>query len=565
MEAGKRSITDIFNQGRTLEIPFFQRSYVWTDENWERFFNDMEAVSNQNKAYFLGSIILKTRPVSMGNVIGDWRIVVDGQQRLTTITLFCKALCDAQKKADRFERIFFNIRKQIILQHNHSDTEIFEAIVQENLTGALMEKHRHSSVLECYNFFKGKKEALKPLDLDALLSSLYFVGIDLGSEEDEQQIFDTINSLGVSLTTAELLKNELFRREDESLYNKTWKETFEKDDDTKSYWDSEVTAGRQHRINIDLFLQSYLLIRSDAHDKYLGLSSLFSNYKAFLKDHDIERHPFIKTLVKYAHHYQDNINPNLLNEEIDQKSAIERLNVVVFGLNTTTVVPYILYILKAVDNKDERDNIFRLLESYLMRRVICKDTTKNYNNLFASFIRNKVNRYKTLKNKIEKSEEVTNRFPNDKALSKGFLESKLTNQQARTVLYLIEKSTQSGKDATIIRPYNEYSVEHVMPKKWRNHWKNLGSRDADDRDERVLKLGNLTILTAALNSSIRDANWKTKKTGRGNKKGLEEYSAGIKMFKSYLKLDDWNEDVIDKRAKELCRQATAIWSLDHLV
>ena len=448
MEAGKRSITDIFNQGRTLEIPFFQRSYVWTDENWERFFIDMEAVSTRDRVYFLGSIILKTRPVSMGNVIGDWRVVVDGQQRLTTITLFCKALCEAQNKAG-FERIFFNMRNQIILQHNHSDIEIFEAIVRGNLTKSLLDKHRHNSVLECYNFFKSKKEELKTLDLDALLSRLYFVGIDLGSEEDEQQIFDTINSLGVSLTTAELLKNELFRREDESLYNKTWKETFEKDDDVKAYWDSEVTAGRQHRINIDLFLQSYLLIQSDAHDKYLGLSSLFSNYKAFLKDRGTKRHSFIDTLVKYARLYQDSINPNLLNEEIDQNSATERLNVVVFGLNTTTVVPYILYILNEVDDKKEMDDIFRLLESYLMRRLVCKDTTKNYNNLFASFIRNKVNRYKTLKNKIEKSEDVTNRFPNDKVLLKGFIESKLTNQQARTVLYLIEKSIQSEKDATV--------------------------------------------------------------------------------------------------------------------
>ncbi len=560
MEAGKRSITDIFNQGRTLEIPFFQRSYVWTEENWERFFDDMQAVSTQSKAYFLGSIILKTRPVSMGNYIGDWRIVVDGQQRLTTITLFCKALCEVQEKPERFGRIFFNMRNEIILQHNHSDIEIFEAIVKGSVTKALIEKYRHSSILDCFNFFSSKKKELEQIDLDALLSRLYFVGIDL-IDEDEQQIFDTINSLGVSLTTAELLKNELFRREDESLYNKTWKETFEKDDDVKAYWDSEVTAGRQHRINIDLFLQSYLLIQSDAHDKYLGLSSLFSNYKAFLKDGGIQRHSFIETLVEYAHLYQDNINPELLNEEIDQKSAIERLNVAVFGLNTTTVVPYMLYILKEVHEKGERDKIFGLLESYLMRRLICKDTAKNYNNLFASLIRNKVNSYKVLKDRIEKSEDATNRFPNDKALLKGFLESKLTNQQARTVLYLIEKALQSDKDATVVRPFNEYSVEHVMPKKWRNYWKNLGARDADERDEQVLKLGNLTILTAALNSSIRDADWKTKKTGRGNKKGLKDYSAGIKMFKHYLEEDDWNEDVIRERAKELCQQAIAIWPL----
>jgi uncharacterized protein with ParB-like and HNH nuclease domain len=560
MEAGKRSIPDIFNQGRTLEIPFFQRSYVWTDENWERFFNDMEAVSTYNKAYFLGSIILKTRPVSMANVIGDWRIVVDGQQRLTTITLFCKALCEVQEKLG-FERIFFNMKNQIILQHNHSDIEIFEAIVQGRLTKSLMDKHRHSNILECYNFFKKRKEELKKLNLDTLFSRLYFVGIDLGSEEDEQQIFDTINSLGVALTTAELLKNELFHREDESFYEETWKKTFEKDDDIKEYWDTEVTAGREHRINIDLFLQSYLLIQSDAHDKYIGLSSLFSNYKAFIKDHGIQKHSFIEVLVTYADHYQNGINPDLLNEEVDMDSAIERLNIVVFGLNITTVVPYILYILKEVTNKEEMENIFRLLENYLMRRLICKETSKNYNNLFVSFIRNKINSYEVLRDKIEKAEDMTNRFPSDKALMKGFAESKLTNQQAKVALYLIEKSSQDKKDATIIRPFNEYSVEHIMPKMWRNHWKNLGIRDEDERDEYVRKMGNLTILPASLNSSVRDADWKTKKTGRGNKKGLEYYSKGIKIFEPYLKRDDWNEDVMKERATELCRQAISIWTL----
>lgn len=560
MEAGKRNITDIFNQGRTLEIPFFQRSYVWTDENWERFFSDMEVVSTQNKAYFLGSIILKGKSVSSGNPIGDWRIVVDGQQRLTTITLFCKALCEAKKtNEDLFGRLFFNRRKEIILKHNHSDIEIFEAIVNNRLTKALTDKHKHSGILECYNYFKKRKDALIALNLDTLLDRLYFLGIDLSADEDEQQIFDTINSLGVSLTTAELLKNELFRREDEALYARTWKETFEKDEDTKFYWDLEVTAGRQHRVNIDLFLQSYLLIRSGAQDRYMGLSSLFANYTAFLKDEEIQKQSFVEALVDYASSYQERINPDLLNEGIDQKSSIERLNVVVFGLNTTTVVPYILYIIKEVEDLEEQSDIFRLLESYLMRRLVCKETTKNYNNMFASFIRNKVNTYKALKNKIEKSEDLTNRFPNDKALSKGFLESNLTNQQARTVLYLIEKSIQSTKDATIIRPFNEYSVEHIMPKKWRNNWKFSGN--SDDRDDQVLKLGNLTILTAALNSSIRDADWKAKKSGRGNKKGFEDYSTGIKTFRPYLKEADWNEDLIIKRSRELYSHASSIWTL----
>lgn len=562
MEAGKRNIADIFNQGRTLEIPFFQRSYVWTDENWERFLNDMEVVSDDNRSYFMGSVILKAQAVSSDRPIGDCRIVVDGQQRLTTIMLFCKALCEIQKSCeDIFERTFYNRRKEIILKHNHTDIEVFESIVNGKATEALKQKYRHSSILKCYHYFKEKKEILNHVNINAILDRLYFVGIDLGADEDEQQIFDTINSLGVSLTTAELLKNELFRREDEVLYEKTWKNVFEKDEDAKSYWDLEVTAGRQHRVNIDLFLQAYLLIKSNAHDNYLRLNSLFANYKAFLKDHEIQKQEFIEALVDYAEPYRCNIDPDLLNQTVDKNNYIERLNIVVFGLNTTTVVPYILYIFKEIKNENERANVFRLLESYLMRRLVCKETTKNYNNLFASFIRNKINKFDLVKQKLSKAEDPTNRFPDDKSLKKSFQESNLTNQQAKTVLYLIERTVQSDKDATIVRPFNEYSLEHVMPKKWRNHWKNLGDRDPDERDNKLLKLGNLTILTAGLNSSIRDANWTIKKEGKGNKKGLEEYSAGIKTFQPYLNEQDWNENIIEKRGDELYKYAVDMWKL----
>ena len=186
MEAGKRNIADLFNQGRTLEIPFFQRSYVWTDENWERFLNDMEVVSDDNRSYFMGSVILKSREVSSDRSIGDCRIVVDGQQRLSTIVLFCKALCEAQKNNEEiFERTFYNRRDEIILKHNHTDFEIFESIVNGELTDAIKQKYRNSSILKCYHYFKDKEKILRHINIDTSLDRLYVVGIDLGADEDE--------------------------------------------------------------------------------------------------------------------------------------------------------------------------------------------------------------------------------------------------------------------------------------------------------------------------------------------------------------------------------------------
>ena len=93
MDAGKRSINDIFNGNRVLEIPFFQRAYVWEEAQWERLLEDMEKVSKSNKPYFLGSVILKQQPTSTGGRVGDIRTLIDGQQRLTTLNIFFKVLC----------------------------------------------------------------------------------------------------------------------------------------------------------------------------------------------------------------------------------------------------------------------------------------------------------------------------------------------------------------------------------------------------------------------------------------------------------------------------------------
>ena len=107
MEAGKAQISTVFNGSRLLEIPFYQRAYVWGEEQWERFLSDMEYVTATNRPYFLGSIILKqTASGNTWDEIFDVRTVIDGQQRLTTTVLFFKALCMKLGKADLFVRDF---------------------------------------------------------------------------------------------------------------------------------------------------------------------------------------------------------------------------------------------------------------------------------------------------------------------------------------------------------------------------------------------------------------------------------------------------------------------------
>lgn len=556
MEAGSRTIEEVFNKGRYLKIPFFQRSYVWKEDNWRRFIDDMADVSESKKEYFMGSLILKYQHRSSDEKIGDLRLVIDGQQRLTTIILFFKVLC-LNKNDDSLFETFYNREKDIILQHNYNDREIFEAIVNNNLNEQLKKQYKNNNVLSCYNFFLEKRSEFNDINPDILLNKLYFVGIDLGEGEDEQQIFDTMNSRGVSLTAAELLKNELFSTDDIELYESTWKEKFE--GESKDFWDEKVSGSRT---NIDLLLYAYLLDVSKSKDgeRYVPkIESLFHNYKKLLakdcyREDNNNRITFINNLMQLSDVYRDNIKQNLINESFDKDSPIERLNVVIFGLgHIAPIIPYILYLAKYLGDKKKKKKMFGLLESFLVRRTICRWDTAGYNKSFI-YIRDK---------KIDEHyDEIKRQIPKDVDLKVAFEENKApTNSQSKAILYMIETSLRSNKYSTQLLSLTNYTLEHIMPKKWRNNWPLIGNVSEDKRDKKVVNFGNLTIITQRLNSFLNDESWEIKKSGKGKMKGLDEYSKGIKIFDrpEFLESAIWDEKTIEQRSQFLYNKAKDIW------
>jgi uncharacterized protein with ParB-like and HNH nuclease domain len=367
LEAGKRTVRDIFNRGRNLEIPFFQRAYVWKEPQWERFLEDMEAVSDTKQDYFLGSVILKLKDTTSDK--DSILTVVDGQQRLTTLNIFLKVLCLKKNIDTDFTEIFKKQRdKTIILKHNINDEESFNTILNlKELKEIESKEKNYCHIKGAYNFFKNNIN-IEKLDFFNIVDRIMFVGIDLNKEEDEQQIFDTINSLGVRLTTAELLKNYFFGRDDLESYDKNWKQIFEKDDETKEFWDREITAGRAKRENIDLFFYSFLQIKLQnkninvkAEDKkrLSKFSNLFENYKEFIKICSIDKISLIQEIKEYAILYKENIDFNIIDTELTDVYGIERINALIFGLEYTVIIPFILYVLnKTKDDKEAQKDIF---------------------------------------------------------------------------------------------------------------------------------------------------------------------------------------------------------------
>jgi hypothetical protein len=569
MDAGKRTINDIFNGNRVLEIPFFQRAYVWGQPQWERLLEDMKAISKSNKPYFLGSVILKQQETTTGSRIGDKRTVIDGQQRLTTLNIFFKVLCLKTNENSTFDRSFKLRDNSNALLHNHNDIQAFNEILA--LT-ELKDLEGESNITQAYNYFK---DNLVPdeLNLDSILSNVLFVGIDLSQEEDEQQIFDTINSLGVKLTTAELLKNYFFNRDDIEKYNEYWKEVFEKDEETKNYWDREIIAGRLRRTFIDLFFFAYLQIKiqetdfkvkAEDKDAYAKVEHLFESYKNFIKNYlNNNKEAILSEIKEYALLFKKNFNYEILGEELTQDFGIDRINTIIFGLDTTTLIPYTLYILRNISDETTKNELFGIIETYVMRRMITHSNTKNYNQLFTDkLINNRVLSKQEFLDYIEKRDDKVNFLPTDEELEKGFNSSILINKQSAGILYLIESKIRNEKDSTALLGINKYSLEHLMPKKWRNNWDKLSSKESEiNRDRKLLTLGNLTIITQSLNSSIRDSKWEDKLKGKNKKGGLTEYSRGLKTISQFLEYPEWDEKTIEERALFLYEKAKQIWKI----
>ena len=575
MDAGKILINGIFNGSQLLEVPFYQRAYVWKEEQWDRLLEDMEFVTRTKKPYFLGSIILKN-----GKAPATWeafsarKIIIDGQQRLTTLIILMKVLCLKKKELKLFDRDFRLEDDSISLRHGKYDAKAFEIVMKQDKANVI-ENSSNSQIISAFNYFM---KELKPDKIDRLTikQNVQFVCIDLVEGEDEQQVFDTINSLGVRLTTAELLKNYFFHRDNEEEYENSWVKIFERDEETRSYWDQELEVGRLKRTMIDIFFDAFFQmfiqnkkypIRAEDRLSYGRTERLSKSYQEFINTYcGGDKQVVLSQMADYARCFYQTFRPELCDIGIPAAPGVERLNVVIFGLKTTTFIPYVLYIAKNCADMEMQNQIYNILEAYAMRRMVVRAQSKNYNKLIESLITVEALDAERLLIQLSKYDDSTMYIPDDSELEEGFHKSKLANQQTRGILYMLESRIRPTNSAVVLMGINNYSLEHMMPKKWRNKWEPCADRNQErERDNTLLTLGNLAIIPQALNSSIRDSDWSTKLAGKGTgKNGLKECAAGLYTMYDSLEKQDWNEAEIDRRADWLFKQAQITWKLTAL-
>jgi|JI6StandDraft_1071083.scaffolds.fasta_scaffold07608_1 hypothetical protein len=590
MEAKARSFTFIANEG-LLKIPFFQRGYVWKRDNWEELLIDL---SNRGKNHFLGSLILKQQKTSSGEQ--KEALVIDGQQRLTTLSLLIKSLYDSF--SENLQEVTLNSIRQnlfykvnatdstflIKIQHSHIDSEMFENVINNGIEYKYIDfvAGNPSRILDCYLYFREELKSYTENDRTSLFNYLMnpenkiIVVIDLDESDNEQAIFDTINSAGVRLSPADIIKNALFQKAIElgnrinaiTLYEKTWKKVFLTDEETISFWEKQRLTGRLLRDNIEILLHAIGVIKGFYDPDKHTLSDLGAIYKEEIDKYSNinELELFIQDIKEYASIFRNKILSFESSTQFSFTNYEQRLFHILDVFEISTFHPLILYIYKQYENDEVSiKNILATLETFIVKRVISKQEIKSFNKLCKDFI----NDHKAI---VVKTNDIsiTDFYNGLKSIS---------NKSASILLFWIELYRRYNDKKFSIRDLKyDYTLEHIMPQKWEEYWTtfprlldyNNNPLPADqlrlNRTEKIYYIGNMTLLTSSLNTSLRNYEFIRKMNGEGKKRGIKVYAdLSITLVDIVEKFDKgdiiWDELKIQDRTSTLTDEICKIWNV----
>lgn len=597
MKAETPSINGVFKNSTILRIPFFQRQYVWGEEQWERFANDMESLVGLRKKYFLGSLIFKNEEPTDEEAaygVSEKYTVIDGQQRLTTLSIYLKALnsllVDDQLR-NNFQSSFFiqNGQRNPVLHHSKNDRAAYQEVMWGNPLGSYADKR----VVTAYNFFRGKmigrgQSELKQLWM-AVFARIKFVEIILDDQDDEQQIFDTINSLGVDLTIDELMKNFLYDVNEEEAYVNNWKPVF---DDTKSrdFWGTSDAARSQAAKDenkvISNFFYDFVRIKMWDYEGQTGFDrktfvqkgQIFSTCKAFVEVFGTDKQDLANEIIEYAKLYKKYFNKKNLDVRIPMTSGIERVACIAMAKDST-ITPYLLYVLKKVNGFQEQNRIFEFLEIYLVRRMVSLSVNANKmaNEFYTEqLIAKKIDSYGKLKQYLlDISEDKNMHIPSDAEIAANIHQTIFGDESTpRLIFYLQETRNRYQHTGGL----NYFVAEYIIPKPCkasdRNYPPHADEMLEQERKTKTKTLGNFLLLEKPrdINNPDKEKDNQEKMVKKLKKVENEPFAIKSNVLCQYLstticsdwfkRKTTWSESEIQNRNIGLASQViTHVWPL----
>lgn len=588
----KRTPLQLFNLPQHFVIPLFQRTYVWKEiEQWEPLWHDIRrtcehriAEPGSQTTHFVGAIVIQSHE-TQSKQLTTWN-VIDGQQRLTTLQLLTDAVSDLLtesqhlKLSGQLDRLTRNDdiyieegHSQLKVRHLNKDRAAFDEVMsfESPMEYASLE-HSDSRLALAHKYFSGvvadwlgdpEREDYEPKAREltgVLLDGLQLVSIELDASENSQEIFETLNARGTPLSAADLVRNFVFQRIEaeggntEKAYKEVW--PFE-----SKFWTTEVSFGRTRISRSSLFINQWLVSRIGEE---VSPSSTFMRFKAHV-EHDIsEDMATLLPLIKaQADQYQSwteaaakpdgSLSPTEMAVYRMKVGEVELLKPLLIWLHDPELAVHI----------DTVNRVIEAAESWMVRRQFLRLTSSDLGRIVASLIKN---------NRGTDGPELADQFisqlagqdarstywPGDdevrSALSQEAAYTRFPRARLRSYLQAIENHYRQETNQPQVERTN-FHIEHVLPQRWETTWPVSTPEAAEERQVRVHRLGNLTLLTGKLNVRVSNGHWSAKRAA------LQDHNTLVITGRIVGRTQDigWDEELIDQRTHELIDALLSVW------
>lgn len=549
MEAAEAKIQRVLEGSRQFLVPHYQRPYSWREEQWKALWRDLiELVEETDpKPHFLGSIV--TSPARSVPEGVEKRLLIDGQQRLTTVLVLLTLIRDRARDGG-VTRLAEKVQDLITNRHDEgsdhfkllptqgedpadSDRDVFIRMVRgDRVTAA-------EGIAGAYAFFANKLRRADAPDLESLfriiVGKLTLVSIILDEKDNAHRIFESLNGKGRPLSQADLIRNYFFMRidarEHESVYRELWRPM-------------------QRRLGEELlanFVRHYLMRSGETvreADVYISLKTRV--------DEDEARSPVdhLKELVQFAGYYEALVFPATV-DDVRIRERLERLN----RLEVTVAYPFLLSVMADHNtgtlSTDQVVDVLDTIENFLIRRFVCGIPTHGLNKVFPALYGNAAAGDAFVAEVRRILSGNARGYPRDAEFQERLATARLYgsgDRREKTKLILERLEAAAGHkervDATTL------TIEHVMPQTLTDGWKShLGSSWEDDHEALLHTLGNLTL--TSYNSELGNTPYADKR-----KRFVESH---LELNRYFDDVQQWTAAEIEKRAEVLGAQALATW------
>lgn len=557
MDARKGNIYEILNGNKQFLIPVYQRYYSWDIEQCKRLWNDIVDMQKKGKVgHFVGSIV-NIAEQAMPTGVQKY-MIIDGQQRMTTLTLLLLALRDYAIKNPTDTTINARRIDNMLLKNEYeSGDERYKLLLTETDRDVLMRlvedkpisEGIKSKLLDNYKFFTGKiaDMELSPAEIYESIGKLQIVNITLDRTlDDAQAIFESLNSTGKELSESDLIRNYVLMglesTEQNYVYEHLWRPM------------ELLFAYEMQEAVMDRFFRDYLTMKLTRIPKQDRVYEEFKLYHLNCEFASIRE--LCQDLLTYAKYYTDMVFKRSDNNEF--RRLYEDIN----DLRMEVAYPFLLKVhndfADGIISETDLLEIIRMCISYVFRRSICDIPTNSLNKTFA-----------TLRNEIRADDYLNSikaffilrddykEFPTDEKFVAKFIARDIYNMRSRN--FILSHLENFGNKAPII--IENYTIEHIMPQNSNlsDEWKQeLGPGWREIQKTYLHTIGNLTL--TAYNSEMSDRPFMVKMDMPG---GFKE--SALRLNSYIVKLTKWGEAQIRERANLLAEKARLIWAFPVLM